>query len=61
MSIILDYFNIEMLAPIINTELLTLAPSISKTLKYDIKLTDPNGNESYYMKGNLNVSEGYTA
>jgi hypothetical protein len=33
----------------------------SKTLKYDIKLTDPNGNESYYMKGNLNVSEGYTA
>ena len=31
------------------------------TLKYDIKLTDPSGNESYYMKGNLNVSEGYTA
>tara|TARA_B100000029_G_scaffold401399_1_gene400575 strand:- start:1659 stop:2876 length:1218 start_codon:yes stop_codon:yes gene_type:complete len=36
-SRIVDYFNIEMLAPIINTELLTLAPSISKTLKYDEK------------------------
>ena len=31
------------------------------TLKYDVKLTEPSGNEYYYIKGNLNVSEGYTA
>ena len=30
------------------------------TLKYDVKLTEPGGDEYYYMKGNLNVSEGYT-
>lgn len=29
-------------------------------LKYDVKLTEPSGDEYYYMKGNLNVSEGYT-
>ena len=31
------------------------------TLKYDVKLTEPSGDEYYYMKGNLNVSQGYTA
>ena len=31
------------------------------TLKYDVKLTEPSGDEHYYIKGNLNVSEGYTA
>ena len=30
------------------------------TLKYDVKLTEPGGDEYYYIKGNLNVSEGYT-
>tara|TARA_Y100000004_G_scaffold156020_1_gene180875 strand:- start:400 stop:741 length:342 start_codon:yes stop_codon:yes gene_type:complete len=30
------------------------------TLKYDVKLTEPSGDEHYYIKGNLNVSEGYT-
>ena len=30
------------------------------TLKYDVKLTEPGGDEYYYMKGNLNVAEGYT-
>lgn len=30
------------------------------TLKYDVKLTEPSGDEYYYIKGNLNVSEGYT-
>ena len=30
------------------------------TLKYDVKLTEPSGNEHYYIKGNLNVTEGYT-
>tara|TARA_R100001163_G_C5047774_1_gene184899 strand:+ start:192 stop:533 length:342 start_codon:yes stop_codon:yes gene_type:complete len=30
------------------------------TLKYDVKLTEPSGDEYYYMKGNLNVSQGYT-
>ena len=31
------------------------------TLKYDVKLTEPSGDEHYYIKGNLNVTEGYTA
>ena len=31
------------------------------TLKYDVKLTEPSGDEYYYIRGNLNVSEGYTA
>ena len=31
------------------------------TLKYDVKLTEPSRDEHYYIKGNLNVSEGYTA
>ena len=31
------------------------------TLKYDVKLTEPSGDEHYYIIGNLNVSEGYTA
>ena len=31
------------------------------TLKYDVKLTEPSGDEYYYIKGNLNVTEGYTA
>jgi len=30
------------------------------TLKYDVKLTEPSGDEHYYIKGNLNVTEGYT-
>ena len=30
------------------------------TLKYDVKLTEPSGKEHYYIKGNLNVTEGYT-
>ena len=30
------------------------------TLKYDVKLTEPSGDEYYYIKGNLNVTEGYT-
>ena len=30
------------------------------TLKYDVKLTEPSGDEYYYIKGNLNVSQGYT-
>ena len=30
------------------------------TLKYDVKLTEPSGDEYYYIRGNLNVSEGYT-
>ena len=30
------------------------------TMKYDVKLTEPGGDEYYYMKGNLNVTEGYT-
>ena len=30
------------------------------TLKYDVKLTEPSGDEHYYIKGNLNVSQGYT-
>mgnify|MGYP003111667026 CR=1 FL=1 len=31
------------------------------TLKYDVKLTEPSGDEYYYIKGSLNVSQGYTA
>ena len=31
------------------------------TLKYDVKLTEPSGDEYYYIKGNLNVTQGYTA
>ena len=31
------------------------------TLKYDVKLTEPSGDEYYYIRGNLNVTEGYTA
>ncbi len=30
------------------------------TLKYDVKLTEPSGDEYYYIRGNLNVTEGYT-
>ncbi len=30
------------------------------TLKYDVKLTEPSGDEYYYIRGNLNVSQGYT-
>ena len=30
------------------------------TLKYDVKLTEPSGKEHYYIKRNLNVTEGYT-
>lgn len=36
-SRIVNYFNIEMFAPILNPELLQLAPSISSILKYDQK------------------------
>ena len=36
------------------------ASFIVGTLKYDVKLTEPSGDEYYYIKGNLNVSEGYT-
>ena len=36
------------------------ASFIIGTLKYDVKLTEPSGDEYYYIKGNLNVSEGYT-
>ena len=37
------------------------ASFIVGTLKYDVKLTEPSGDEYYYIKGNLNVSQGYTA
>ena len=30
-------------------------------LYYDVLLTDPNGLKEYYLEGNINVSEGYTA
>jgi|TARA_R100000455_G_C6153319_1_gene41593 NAD dependent epimerase/dehydratase family enzyme len=31
------------------------------TLYYDVLLTNPNGLKEYYLEGNINVSEGYTA
>ena len=31
------------------------------TLKYDVKLTDPNGDKFYVLEGKLFISEGYTA
>ena len=30
------------------------------TLKYDVLLTDPNGDKMYYLEGTLFVSQGYT-
>ncbi len=30
-------------------------------LYYDVLLTDPSGLKEYYLEGNINVSEGYTA
>tara|TARA_R100000654_G_scaffold3197_1_gene11052 strand:- start:2117 stop:2458 length:342 start_codon:yes stop_codon:yes gene_type:complete len=30
-------------------------------LKYDVLLTNPSGLKEYYLEGNINVSEGYTA
>tara|TARA_Y100001937_G_scaffold16976_1_gene23409 strand:+ start:1043 stop:1381 length:339 start_codon:yes stop_codon:yes gene_type:complete len=31
-----------------------------ETLKYDVLLTDPNGDKMYYLEGTLFVSQGYT-
>ena len=36
----------------------TFSPSV---LKYDVLLTNPSGLKEYYLEGNINVSEGYTA
>tara|TARA_S200000501_G_C20798742_1_gene733034 strand:- start:209 stop:550 length:342 start_codon:yes stop_codon:yes gene_type:complete len=30
-------------------------------LRYDILLTDPNGDKMYYLEGTLFISEGYTS
>lgn len=30
-------------------------------LKYDVLLTNPSGLKEYYLEGNINTSEGYTA
>ena len=41
-----------------DTQTATFIPSI---LKYDVLLTNPSGLKEYYLEGNINVSEGYTA
>ena len=41
-----------------DTQTATFGPSV---LKYDVLLTDTNGLKEYYLEGNINVSEGYTA
>ena len=41
-----------------DTQTATFIPTI---LKYDVLLTDPSGLKEYYLEGNINVSEGYTA
>ena len=41
-----------------DTQTATFGPSI---LKYDVLLTNPSGLKEYYLEGNINVSEGYTA
>ena len=41
-----------------DTQTATFIPS---TLKYDVLLTNPSGLKEYYLEGNINVSEGYTA
>ena len=41
-----------------DTQTATFAPSI---LKYDVLLTNPSGLKEYYLEGNINMSEGYTA
>ena len=41
-----------------DTQTATFMPSI---LKYDVLLTNPSGLKEYYLEGNINVSEGYTA
>ena len=41
-----------------DTQTATFIPLI---LKYDVLLTNPSGLKEYYLEGNINVSEGYTA
>ena len=41
-----------------DTQTATFAPSL---LKYDVLLTNAAGLKEYYLEGNINVSEGYTA
>ena len=41
-----------------DTQTATFIPTI---LKYDVLLTNPSGLKEYYLEGNINVSEGYTA
>ena len=41
-----------------DTQTSTFAPS---KLKYDVLLTNPSGLKEYYLEGDINVSEGYTA
>ena len=42
-------------------EVITLSTFIPLILKYDVLLTNPSGLKEYYLEGNINVSEGYTA
>ena len=41
-----------------DTQTATFSPN---ELKYDVLLTDGNGDKNYYLQGTLYISEGYTA
>ena len=41
-----------------DTQTATFSPN---ELKYDVLLTQPNGDKFYYLEGTLYISEGYTA
>ena len=41
-----------------DTQTATFTPN---ELKYDVLLTQPNGDKNYYLQGTLYISEGYTA
>ena len=38
----------------------TTAAFTPNELKYDVLLTEPDGNKYYYLEGTLYISEGYT-
>ena len=41
-----------------DTQTATFTPN---ELKYDVLLTQPNGDKNYYLQGTLYISKGYTA
>ena len=43
------------------TDVQTASFITDSVLYYDVLLTNPSGLKEYYLEGNINVSEGYTA